>query len=380
MSSENKTILGILTVFSVSVPVILGLSLGWPAWLWLCLTAVTLAIPVLVGRQFRAHARQERTPPIIVPPPPPERPRLHPHTVTAVALPSSVADYDFLFSGTILWHVSDGQGQTMHVNPAALAVEAILERAKEVTSRESPDRWSLIQHRLNSTLGIVLPDPSGQVMTMARDVTVTLSEGDLQRLRTLSEVRKNEQVWEHERSYERSKRAYLGNDVLKDPGSAVVWWLARNDTQVNEAVGLIGTLAQLSAAANNTEVQEPFRHLVGDQTMTSHDPAGPEVLPTDLLLPRQFVPWTPGYDGSLTDHVGSIMDKVGLAPDDPQRALFAHRFAKLLETLDRPQDAHDVRQRFDAPPAPPAGDEPAPNDEGFEEVPPPGSAGSSWQG
>jgi hypothetical protein len=56
-------------------------------------------------------------------------------------------------------------------------------------------------------------------------------------------------IWEHQRKYEQNKRAYLGRDVLKDPGSAVVWWLARNDDHVEKTVQAIGLLAQLSSAA-----------------------------------------------------------------------------------------------------------------------------------
>src|SRR5690606_13970414 len=64
------------------------------------------------------------------------------------------------------------------------------------------------------------------------------------------------------RKYECDRREYLGKDVLKDTGSAVVWWLAKHDDQVKQAVDEIGPLAQLSSAANDRDVPERYRHMV----------------------------------------------------------------------------------------------------------------------
>jgi hypothetical protein len=50
-----------------------------------------------------------------------------------------------------------------------------------------------------------------------------------------------------------------------------------------------------------------------------------------------------------SDHVGVILDKIGLYADNPVRALTAHRFAKLIEASGNPQVAEEVRQKFDAP-------------------------------
>ncbi|MGH3870444.1 MAG: hypothetical protein ACRDSR_02850 [Pseudonocardiaceae bacterium] len=53
---------------------------------------------------------------------------------------------------------------------------------------------------------------------------------------------------EHEHDHERRKRDYLRDDVLQNTGSAITWWLARKDNDVEDTVRLIGALAQLSAA------------------------------------------------------------------------------------------------------------------------------------
>jgi hypothetical protein len=50
--------------------------------------------------------------------------------------------------------------------------------------------------------------------------------------------------------------------VPNTPGSAIVWWIPRDFSQVRETGALIGTLAQLCAAANNTEAPDLFWPMV----------------------------------------------------------------------------------------------------------------------
>ncbi|GGV66065.1 hypothetical protein GCM10010294_19140 [Streptomyces griseoloalbus] len=97
---------------------------------------------------------------------------------------------------------------------------------------------------------------------MAADVTLALAPADRERLRKLKDLRKDEEVWEYERQHERNKRRYLGDDVLKSVGTAVVWWLARHENEIEKAVDMIGPLARIAAAANGEEVPELFRHLL----------------------------------------------------------------------------------------------------------------------
>lgn len=103
---------------------------------------------------------------------------------------------------------------------------------------------------------------TGRVQAMALDITLSLSEPDQERLDKLAAVRKDEDVWEHERKYEQSRRAYLGEDVLKDTGSAVVWWLHRNEDSIDTTVKDIGLLAQLTSAANDEDISERLQHLI----------------------------------------------------------------------------------------------------------------------
>lgn len=60
---------------------------------------------------------------------------------------------------------------------------------------------------------------------------------------------------------------------------------------------------------------------------------------------RKLVHATP----SAGDHVGALLDKLGLYGDNPVRALTAHRFAKLIEAAGNPNVAEEVRDRFDRP-------------------------------
>jgi hypothetical protein len=70
-------------------------------------------------------------------------------------------------------------------------------------------------------------------------------------------LRKHERMWEQERRMEVSMRRYLSEDVLKDTGSAVVWWLARHADQIEDSAQMIGHLAQLTAAANSKDMPVP---------------------------------------------------------------------------------------------------------------------------
>ncbi|WP_229920851.1 hypothetical protein [Streptomyces avidinii] len=79
---------------------------------------------------------------------------------------------------------------------------------------------------------------------------------DQERLDRLAEVRNDKAVWGHRCTYEQSKRQYLGEDVLKDTGSAAVRWLAKNDEHVERMVADLGLLARRTSAANDTEVPE----------------------------------------------------------------------------------------------------------------------------
>ncbi|MFC4059526.1 hypothetical protein ACFOWE_14575 [Planomonospora corallina] len=305
-----------------------------PPWMWAALAAVAGAGFLIVRHlSHGTHAASPAEPTYFLPPPVENRE----HRVVDVALPSQEEDYDFLFSATVRWSPLGGTTGEAGANLGNLAVDAILERAMAITRDRPPGRASLVQHELNGALGTMQPDTAERVRAMAESVVLTLSDHDRQRLDKLAEIRKEKAVWEHERTYEQSRREYLGKDVLKDPGSAVVWWLARNDDQVEKVVEDLGILAQVSSAANNQEVPEHFRHLTQWQSSPR--------------LADDGEPGTSGLrcDSSAADIFATFLKSADFPDGDPQRALFSRQVAEYLTKYGKQGVADDLIRRFDAP-------------------------------
>ncbi|MEU8579995.1 hypothetical protein [Streptomyces abikoensis] len=364
MTSGHKTLTAFLTVIGALLVVIIGLCVEWPLWAWPASAAVLAAsavVAVKAADRRRSPFPQELMLEPDLPIPPLER---REQRVTDVALPSDTDDYDFIFSATVRWWpAEDAPADAPLVNAGSLAIDAVLNRAREITARKSPSRSSLAQYQLNGELGTTLPDPTGRVYAMAENVLLTLSDQDQERLAKLSAVRKDEAVWEHERKYEQSRRAYLGGDVLRNTGSAVVWWLAKNDDKVDKTVADLGLLAQLSSAANNQDVPERFRHLVPRPVPEWAEPvAGQseeyEAAGEDYLeFPDRTSGDTPG-DPSAADRFDEMLNAMGFDEDDPRRSLFAQRVARAADAADQHGTAEEIRQRFDAPRTPDDGTDP----------------------
>ncbi|MFJ6741738.1 hypothetical protein ACIQOU_22930 [Streptomyces sp. NPDC091279] len=361
MSSGHRTMTLFVTVILGMILVILGLSAEWPMWAWPTLAALLLVVAAVTHRVLAPAP--ERFPRELLPDPDLPLPATvrQEQRVAHVALPSSVTDYDFSFSATVRWLVLDAPEDAPYVNPAGLAVEAILQRARLVTAQQPPHRSAFTQHQLDGALATMRPESTGRIMAMAQDVSLSLPELDRERLAKLSAVRKDEDVWEHERNYERSKRSYLSEDVLKDTGSAVVWWLSRNEEEVEGAVNRIGLLAQLSAAANNEEVSPPFDHL----TSTPNVP-----YPADdgYAWDRPFdAGYPPSTNGTGTNpDLDSFLAWFGFRDDDPDVDLFTERLVTLADAHGKHEAAEKIKSRFgdteEDGRSEGLGDEPAPPD------------------
>ncbi|MEO3841168.1 hypothetical protein [Streptomyces sp. B22F1] len=354
MSSGHRTLTVFVTVICLLVLTIAGLAADWPRWFWPALGAVALTGTVAAARAgaYRGGRIPPETtlePDLPIPPPPRQE-----HRVTNVPLPSAMPDYDFLFSATVRWIPEDCESP--HFDPCGLAVHAVLLRAREFAARQSPRSPAMAQHQLNGVLSVMEPDASGRVLAMAKDVGLVLSDSDRERLRKLSNVRKDEDVWEHERNYERNKRMYLSDDVLKDPGSAVVWWLARNDEQVEGTVERIGLLARLSAAANNSEVAPPFRDLL--YAPEAEPEPGPEHEPEYEPEPEGGVP--------PEEYVAEqLMSWLGFNSDDPEMVHLAARMAEDVRATGRKDEAEKFLRFFGFPgDPPPFADGQPPDEEG----------------
>ncbi len=365
MTTEEKTLLAVLTAAAVLVSAALGGALGWPMWSWLLLAVPLLSVPGLMARNIQRRVRPEWLREGYVAAPVQEveqQPQDQQIPVADVTLPSAADGYAFHFSATVYWSPMGGSA-LQHANLAGLAADAVVSRARAITVTEQPSQVDAVAHRLAGALGAVQRDASGGVHAWADQVQLTLPEADQARLRRLSDARKDEDIWERELNYERCKRAYLADDVLRSTGSAVVWWLVQKDNDVEGTVPLIGALAQLSAAANDSEVPELFRHLVPVPALPNQGSL--ESLDGDQQFPngpfhdgsRQAVgfPWAgfpvgPFSDtGSVASRLGALMDTLDLGHE--QCAQFARRFALLIENAGKPQEAQEIRRRFDAPAA-----------------------------
>jgi hypothetical protein len=336
VTTARKTTIVFLTVLCGLLLTIVGLTQRWPMWAWPTLAVLLLAVPAAA---FRIASLRRGSIPVSfeeqLTATPVERTECH---VSRVALPSQWDDYDFVFSATVRWCLLESPGNDPVLNPAGLAVEAVLDRARAVTERREPGQASLVQHQLSGVLSRMQPDPTGHLQAMAENVSLTLPERDQERLDSLADVRKDKAVWEHQRKYEQSKRRYLGEDVLKDTGSAVVWWLAKNDERVEKTVADLPLLAQLTSAANDTDIPERLQNLVSQQP---DERIAPELLEegSSATAPER----------TAADHLSGFFDAMGFTEGDDRRAMLAKQISDIITHQNRYETAEDLRRRFDPP-------------------------------
>ncbi|MFC9478480.1 hypothetical protein [Streptomyces griseus] len=332
-------------------PAVLGNVLHWSAWLWGFMSMVTASGSLLLVMSVLSSGRPSTDPYEPGEPEPPASPVEQPYQETQVidaALPSALDGYDFLFSATVWWKpFPDHAGRSDDASPA-LAVSSVVSRAREVVRHEEPGRANFAQYLLDGELGILLPDRNERVKALAADVKLTLAPADRDRLRKLNDLRKDEEIWEYEREHERNKRRYLGDDVLKSAGSAVVWWLARHENEIEKAVHMIGPLAQIAAAANDEEVPELFRHLLVP-------PAGRQLWdeggPGDEMFDRE-------EEVGVADRLRLLLTAAGLKPDMDGYRVLVHRVMRSLQAEGLDEAAEEIRRSFGLAPDEAPEDEP----------------------
>jgi hypothetical protein len=348
-------------------PAVLGNLLNWPALLWGFLSTVTASGSLLLVMTVLSSGRASADPYEPGEPEPPAVPTELPYQETRVVdatLPSATDGYDFLFSATVWWRPTPNHAHRSDGAWPANAVSSVVSRALEVVHHELPGRVNFARYLLEGELSVPLQDRSGRVTAQATDVTLTLTPADRERLRKLTDLRKDEEVWEYERQHERNKRRYLGDDVLKSAGSAVVWWLARHEDEIERAVDMIGPLAQIAAAANDEEVPELFRHLLVPPPYARSEPTGENPL------------WDgPGQGGGRFDREGEVgvsdrllllLDAVGLKPGTDGYTVLVHRVVRSLEAEGLAEAAEEIRRTLLSTPDEDDAEEPAagPSNEG----------------
>jgi hypothetical protein len=321
MTREQRSAVRAVSLLVAILWVVLGVMLGWSPGVWIVLAAATAIAPSLLAGPISQWLHERRRPepqPVVtavapVEPPPPSR-----YDMTHVPLPSARADYRLVFSCVVWWRRRSPEPGIPHADPGSLAAEVVLEQTRQLVGTVSPEEVEIARAKLTSYLGAVRADSTGHIEVWATDVALRLPESDADRLRRLADVRKEEEVWDHERNHERKKREYLGGDVLKSAGSALVWWLARDESQIDDAVEKIPNLRKLTAAAHDERVPELDAERV-------------ELGPHDHLV----------------ELIRSVQS------DDEERALLSDSIASALETRGHADLAAKVRAEFDQPkPAP----------------------------
>ena len=336
MTTTQKAATVFLTILCGLVLAIMGLTQGWPTWVWATLAVLLVVVPTTTIR--RAVRRRGSIPVAFeeqLTAPPVERTE---HRLSHVALPSAWDDYCFVLSATVRWCLTESSGNASVLNPAGLAVDAVLNRARAITEERKPGESSLVRHELSGALSRMCAEPTGHLQAMAEDITLTLPQQDQERLDRLARVRKDEAVWEHQRKYEQSKRQYLGEDVLKDTGSAVVWWLAKNEEHVERTVGDLPLLAQLTSAANDTDIPERLQALLSQEL-------------TESGLPETVEPGTAPTPPQRTaaDHLSSFFNAIGFSEGDARLTFVARQISEIIKQQNRHETAEDLLRRFDPP-------------------------------
>ncbi|MCE4942330.1 hypothetical protein ACFCXR_07820 [Streptomyces noursei] len=320
--------------------VLLGGLMHWP--LWMCTLLPTLvagaALFLLKGTVGPAGQPAKDIP---TPPPPPRDEPYQWVYLDSVLMASAVADYPFQLSATVWWRTTERHHGFPHANPAGLASASVLQRAQAVAASTRPDASGIVEHQLAALLGAPAHDDSGLIVAYATDIRLALTEADRERLAEQAGLRKTVDAWEHRRQYERNKRAYVGGEVLKSTGSAVVWWLARHDEEIERAVEMIGPLACLSAAANDLEVPDRFRHLV--LPLNAHTAADPPGGYSPLAAPDTSPTGQQPSGGVGAERFAELLDELGFPEGSAARAAYLDRMARVAENMGNPTTGARLR-------------------------------------
>ncbi|MFJ9111081.1 hypothetical protein [Streptomyces sp. NPDC102283] len=330
-----------------------GVALGRPLWMWFLLPALIAGALLIDMRVSRAEGTRPRAsgPDLdeFVPEPPAEVPYQE-TSIVVVPVQSAVEDCPFLFSASVWWRPAGRFAPSAHGNPTALAATSVLRRVESMTLTEDPGRCTFLERSLEGVLGTPALDGSGLVEAFATDIRLVLRPRDREHLEELDGLRKAMGSWESRRQHERNLREYLGEEVLRSPGNAVVWWMARHDDQIERAVEMIAPLTVLSAAANDEEIPEEYRDLVRGRGKPvegepmsgfDHPEPGGGQNPPDLGPIRPAAGQEPP-----ADLLAAWLDSEGFTGGSDETRVFLDRLARTSDAAGRPEAAEHIRRHM----------------------------------
>ncbi|HEY3558547.1 MAG TPA: hypothetical protein VGL05_13840 [Kribbella sp.] len=309
----------------VLVLYVASLVAGMPSWAAMVLIVVLLVLLGVVWKQpdepRPVVAKPAPAPSVVLPEPEPVFSGPPSRTVSDVRLPSASPDFQFSFSAVVQW--STVLSGSRHADLGAVAVDALLDRARSLTARQQVTEEALNQHRLAALLGESALDEKGQVRSWATEVRLRLPDADQKHLQHLAALHRREQTTLLERRMEQDKRTYLKDDVFATPGSAAVWWLVNHPGEVETALGLLDTLAELSAAANDLPVRRTTAEEIDRQRPTRAELAFSTAI-EELSDPPQSIadPDAATAPGTASD--GSTSN--GSRPEQARNAKYREQF------------------------------------------------------
>ncbi|WP_134132784.1 hypothetical protein [Kribbella pratensis] len=240
-------------------------------------------------------------------------------------------------------------------------MDALLRRAEAMAESRAADETELAHHSVAARLASPEYDNQRRVRVWAQQVELRLPASDSEYLRRITELRRREVASEINRKIEQEQRAYLRDDVLASPGSTTVWWLNQNLDQVDRAVELFGTFANLSAAAHDRHettsigseagfgARRDEAALAGLSSIRDEDPT---------TAPRMGGNASNGWSTAEDASAGTIQVRMDfdaaverLLDDhpEPERSLKADSLAMLETRFGRPDRADRIRELFDTP-------------------------------
>jgi hypothetical protein len=145
MNNNDLIRRGALGIAAIVLPVLIAITLALHPFI-AALLVVIAVVAVVAYERLRHHST---TPPPAIPQSPPTTAT----TAIRAMLPSDTVDYPFRLSGVVTWHRLRGSRGTPHMDPAAIATDVVLARAREVARTCSPADPDTAGYRLAAALG-----------------------------------------------------------------------------------------------------------------------------------------------------------------------------------------------------------------------------------